>query len=579
MKKLCRSLLAAAVMAGGLLGAPGAADAAVDPGTWSVGPTLLGERSHHTATTLRDGRVLVVGGSNHMTGYETAMAEVFDPATGGFRAAGVLPDRYDRVGHTATLLADGRVLVLGGALLFGSLDGGIWDPATEQWTVFPVPFNIHGHTATLLADGRVLVAGGYEQTSEFGVERTSGRLAVFDPATNDWAIDLLAPQLLTPRADHITIALPDGRALIAGGVTQVEDNPFYRDPVTSSTEIWSPDPIVGWRVAPGPSMRRPRGFAATASLPGDRTLLVGGDDNRCDYGSAEVFDATTMTWQLLPTNVGPSLDAGAAVLSDGRVLVTGGICGTGQRTDVFDPVTGRFDRVADARRARDDAPVAALLDGRALVTGGIDPYSQYGNMPMRSTEIWDPRPNTAPIAVPDDATVAEDGTIEVIPVANDVDPDGDTLTIGWPWSTPTHGTLTQLGGGRIRYTPNRDFSGTDSFTYRVVDEHGAWATGTVTVTVTPVNDAPVAADDTATAPKGRPVTVAPLANDTDVDGDTLAIADLGAAAHGTVVANPDGTVSYVPAAGYKGSDAFTYTVSDPAGARSTATVHVTVTKL
>src|SRR5262249_46343698 len=151
-------------------------------------------------------------------------------------------------------------------------------------------------------------------------------------------------------------------------------------------------------------------------------------------------------------------------------------------------------------------------------------------------------------------------------------------------TTPaTHGVVAvALDGSSVRYTPNPDFFGVDSFTYTVTD--GALtSTATVSVTVTPVNDAPVAHGHSATvAQRGAATTVDVLANDTGADNLVapfnagLTVSATTPASHGTVAVAGDGlSVSYIPAANYNGPDSFTYTVTD--GVLSdTATVSVTV---
>jgi subtilisin family serine protease len=185
--------------------------------------------------------------------------------------------------------------------------------------------------------------------------------------------------------------------------------------------------------------------------------------------------------------------------------------------------------------------------------------------------------NHPPAAADDTATVAEDGSVSVPVTANDSDADGDSLTVTDAGGA-AHGTLA-IGNPptTIQYTPAADFAGTDSFGYTIADGNGGTATAQVTVTVTPVNDPPVAANDTATTPAGSAVAIAPLANDIDVDGDTLAVASVSDPPHGTATANADGTITYTPDAGYTGSDAFGYTATDGVAVSALATVSVTVT--
>ncbi|HWU86634.1 MAG TPA: Ig-like domain-containing protein, partial [Kofleriaceae bacterium] len=163
-------------------------------------------------------------------------------------------------------------------------------------------------------------------------------------------------------------------------------------------------------------------------------------------------------------------------------------------------------------------------------------------------------------------------------LANDTDVDGPSLSIT-AVGNPTHGTVT-LSGGIVRFTPAADYNGPASFEYTLSD--GATppltATGLVSITVTPVNDPPVAGNDTATTAEDTPLvisTAALLANDTDVDGPSLSISAVGGAINGTVSLS-GGTVTFTPNANFFGTASFTYTVTDGT-AIATGVVTVTVT--
>ena len=159
-------------------------------------------------------------------------------------------------------------------------------------------------------------------------------------------------------------------------------------------------------------------------------------------------------------------------------------------------------------------------------------------------------------------------------LANDSDVEGDTLTIQ-SVTQGANGSVVDNGDGTLTYTPNPDWNGVDTFTYTVSD--GALTdTATVTVTVTAVNDAPVAVDDAGSISEDGTSTVGVLANDSDVEGDTLTIQSVTQGANGSVVDNGDGTLTYTPNPDWNGVDTFTYTVSDGA-LTDTATVTVTVT--
>ncbi|RYC11455.1 Ig-like domain-containing protein [Nocardioides zhouii] len=181
--------------------------------------------------------------------------------------------------------------------------------------------------------------------------------------------------------------------------------------------------------------------------------------------------------------------------------------------------------------------------------------------------------NCPPVADADSAITVEDQPVDIDVLAGDTDEDGDTLTIsGFP-VPPAHGTVSQVGG-KARYVPALDYCGPDSFTYSVSDGHGHTVIAPVTVTVTCATDPPSAVADALPADEDTPTLFDVLANDSDPDGDPLAIVAVTAPSHGTAV--KDGSrIRYVPAADYCGPDSFTYTVSDGA-LTSAATVTVTV---
>lgn len=185
--------------------------------------------------------------------------------------------------------------------------------------------------------------------------------------------------------------------------------------------------------------------------------------------------------------------------------------------------------------------------------------------------------NNPPVAVDDNVTV--DGAVVIDVLANDSDPDGDTITIV-SVTQPANGSVVNNGDSVI-YTPNPGFAGTDTFTYTIQDSDGNTSTATVTVTVeqdTPPidqNNPPDAVDDRAVTNRNTPVTIDVLANDSDPDGDDLTITAVTQGEHGSVV-NNGGDVTYTPDQGFRGTDTFTYTISDGNGGSDTATVTVVI---
>src|SRR5207302_1081402 len=184
-----------------------------------------------------------------------------------------------------------------------------------------------------------------------------------------------------------------------------------------------------------------------------------------------------------------------------------------------------------------------------------------------------------PVAVNDSGVTAEDTALTVgAPgvLSNDTDVEGDPLTAVLV-SGPTHGTLTLNANGSFIYTPSANYNGADSFTYKANDGSADSNVATVSLTITPVNDPPVAANESYTTVEEKAITVnAPgvLANDSDVDGDALTAVLVTGPAHGTLALNANGSFTYTPAANYNGADSFTYKASDGSATSNVATVTI-----
>ncbi len=184
--------------------------------------------------------------------------------------------------------------------------------------------------------------------------------------------------------------------------------------------------------------------------------------------------------------------------------------------------------------------------------------------------------NDVPNAVDDTAATSEDTATTILVLSNDTDADGDTLTIT-AVTQGANGTVT-FTAGDVTYTPNTNFSGTDTFTYTISDGNGGTDTATVNITVSGVNDPPTANDDTATTNEDTPVAIDVRANDTDADvGQTLSVIGVTQGGFGSVTITGGGTgVTYTPALNQSGTDTFSYTISDGNGGTDTAVVTVTV---
>ena len=289
-----------------------------DPKTsaWSAATPMLQARTYPATVTLPDGSVLVVGGSRD--GLPLDSAERYFPDSVSWVSAGTM--NVPRTHATATVLQDGRVLVVGGgsdaSSAFKSTNTAeIFDPATGNWTpTAPMAFSRALHTATLLADGKVLVTGG--ASTYHGSNGTVRATAeIYDPRTATWRV---AAPISVPRYHHTAVLLPGGRVLIAGGWSFTTNN----DPSLATAEIY--DPAKDTWSATG-SMAGGRARARMAALRDGRVLVVGGVDPVYRVmATAEIYDPATGRWQptgrLATAVMWPAL----AVLRDGRVVIAGG---------------------------------------------------------------------------------------------------------------------------------------------------------------------------------------------------------------------------------------------------------------
>jgi VCBS repeat-containing protein len=243
-------------------------------------------------------------------------------------------------------------------------------------------------------------------------------------------------------------------------------------------------------------------------------------------------------------------------------------------TDTWTPTT--LDGVPEARNFH-----TAVWTGEAMITyGGIGTWSGYrhtGGLYYASAPA-----NNLPTANDDSFSAVENETL-IVPAPgildNDSDPDGNNLSAVLD-STTAHGSLVLVGDGSFTYSPNTDFVGNDTFTYRVFDGLGYSSTATVTISVNEnANSSPTAVDDSYVMQQdGTLVVSSPglLVNDSDPDSDPLTAALQTGPLHGFVTVNADGSFTYTPDSGFTGSDAFTYVASDGLGGADTATVTITV---
>jgi hypothetical protein len=384
-------MLVAALVAGGCAGAATTAPAATLTATPSptpgashgsgfapTGPMSI-DRWGHTATLLPSGKVLIAGGRGGPDGpVPTASAELYDPSTDAFTATGSMASA--RVGHTATLLTDGKVLITGGEVdqsptVANLASAELYDPATGSFSpTGSMSSPREGHTATLLVNGKVLIAGG---TTAY----MTGYLAsaeLYDPSTGSFSP---TGSMTVPRTGQTATLLSSGKVLLAGGAADASS-------VVASAELY--DPERGSFSSTG-SMSDSR-WAHTATLLRDgKVLIVGGTTfNTADryLASAEVYDPATGVFLATGSMPLPRLFHTATLLASGKVLIAGGASDPDESLEtpalIYEPDAGSFAAIGSltTRRARHTATL--LASGQVLIAGG----DGGGSLP--SAELYTP---------------------------------------------------------------------------------------------------------------------------------------------------------------------------------------------
>lgn len=328
--------------------------------------SLRTPRSAHTATTLRSGQVLIVGGMTS-GGAGLASVELFDPGNNSIEELSGLKER--RIDHTATLLPDGRVLIAGGynGDYLQSLE--VFDPSTRRFAPAGALIAARsGHTATLLPDGRVLFVGGV------GTGWTFLRSAeLYDPSLGR---SQLVGAMSVARESHTATLLPHGRVLIVGGHSGRRRHMV----VYSSAEIFSSETS---RFSAAGELATARHKHDAIELADGRVLVIGGADrsDRVHFETTEIYDPRTATFERGPSmaNRRYKIASTSVLLPTGDVLVTSGarsaeLLRRGPQT--FIEIPGNFPE------AYHFAAAALLPGGDVVITGG------YSDANENATGVW-----------------------------------------------------------------------------------------------------------------------------------------------------------------------------------------------
>jgi len=361
---------------------------------------MIRARAAHTATLLPSGKVLVIDGGQLDIDdllVSTASAELFDPSLGSFASTGF--PLVARESHTATLLLTGKVLITGGnefdgypTWLLPSVTAELYDPGTGTFArTGSMAVGRSGHTASLLADGRVLVVGGSTNVGS-GTATTTVTLAsaeIYDPGTGTFAT---AGNMASPRTGHTATVLPSGKVLITGGQND--------QTAQATTELY--DPQTNSFTATG-SMAAPRtGHSATLLING-KVLVAGGAPIKALYpGSigitvvplttAELYDPLTGQFIAAESMTTGRIGHTATLLPNGTILIAGGfneysltILGyeSYNSVEIYDPAAGSFISTTPMSIGRFWHTATLLANGAVLVTGGIG-----GDLELASAEIF-----------------------------------------------------------------------------------------------------------------------------------------------------------------------------------------------
>lgn len=354
--------------------------------------TALGD----TATRLADGHVL-------FTANCSTAASLYDPSSGTFSPTGSLS--VVRSGKTATLLRDGRVLFAGGSDCPTAGTEGIWasaelyDPSTGT---FSPTGSMHApreaQTATLLADGRVLIAGGLtgpSASATMTITLASYRLAetdanyylataeTYDPLTGTFS---KTGSMSMARRGHTATLLQDGRVLVVG-------NGGESSPSSKIADLY--DPATGRFTRTG-SMKVGRWLHTATLLQDGRVLILGGRSPQdAVYTSAETYDPRSGSFSSAGSMSEGRQNQTATLLPDGQVLIAGGYWSDGQHwrvlssTEMYDPSTGNVSPLGSMGTARDGHTATLLDDGRVLFVGGAE-IGPSGGISVLTAVIYQP---------------------------------------------------------------------------------------------------------------------------------------------------------------------------------------------
>lgn len=348
-------------------------------------------RAGHATALLHDNRVLIVGGVNFGQ-FSPIRSEIYEPENTKFRSIG--EQTLLRYHHSATTLQNGDVLIVGGFPKKASHSAEIFSAKQESFsqTSHSPQIARASHSATLLADGRVLIAGGWSNNMGIftGIDATS-TAEIYDPKTQ---IFTRLASMSTPRASHRASLLKDGRVLISGG--------FFPDGSLSSAEIFDPK-TNSWKVLRS-RMSKARGNHTAIILPDGRVFIAGGFNGLLALDNAEIFDPALERFTALRQKMNDARGEHEAVLlSDGRMVFFGGrsssekindldaisISGVHSSAEIYDPSSQLFTRLPQTMKApRALTSAVQYRPDRVILIGGVGALASYSAELFEYSADW-----------------------------------------------------------------------------------------------------------------------------------------------------------------------------------------------
>lgn len=425
--RIARTIVLISAFIGLCLAPGGQAPVRAAAGGWTAAEPMTVQRYMHTATLLADGRVLVAGGDLDGNANSTSSVEIYQPTTNTWVTVASMHTARHR--HEAVRLQDGRILVIAG---WNTASTEVYDPATGVWTeTGDVPLGGIYIRAVVLDNGNVLAVNSIGTTNA----------SLFNPTTNQWSE---TANFTTHRFLLGMVKLADGRVMVSGGRDSSSTN-------LDTTEIY--DPQTGlWTAAAPMGTAREEHFMV---LLNDGRVLVAGGNNQATglVKSAEIYDPTLNTWMVIPDLNLPHLQGRAVLLADSRVLVAGGNPGfdDARFVEILDPTTFTWEFTGSFLYHRVNLTTTLLPDGRVLAAGGAGSGGY-----LNTTEIFDPAAPAVGGFIRGRVTDEQGNPLPNIP-----------LNLSWP-----HNGLTVCTNANGDYIFNAAFN----IAYRVqaVPEWGNW---------------------------------------------------------------------------------------------------------